>query len=804
MKINMYTMTKSFLFLVACLFSLQTLTAQTLTITGAGSPPYDVPSQFIRDHLTGPGIEILDVQYTGATGAVGYFTGGTSAIGLNRGLLLTTGRAATAGNSNGAEESGAEFASTDNLISTTDPLLNAVATAPLHDLTRYQITFRASSDSIRFRYVFASEEYPEYACSSFNDVFGFFLQGPGYPVAVNIARVPGTNLPVSINNVHPANGLGCNAKYLQYYNNNNNSNNQPTYDGYLDVFVAEAAVQPCGIYTMTLAIADVSDGAFDSGVFLEAKSFGSSPGVTASFEPVSAVLPENAVANTVSLHFTNLSPSQLPLTVTLGGTAQNGVDYELLDSVATVTTTDTVLYWLVQPLPDTLSELFETVELTVRDTGCLTAIFTLYIADPPTNFQPVDTILLAAAPVVLTAPAPTVLNDQTWTISNDSSFVIAPVSSLLYSSIEVSGSGVPLGQLNDLSLLQSVCVNIQHDFVGDLSLYLIAPDGKFVELSTGNGSSGDNYTSTCFSPAATQPITFGNVQAPASAAPFSGNFQPEGVWDDLLGAPLSGNWKLGVMDKANGFTGQFLNWSMTFSSSKLGNFSYLWSMGDTTKNVAVTTAGLYAVTISNTVGKVKKTFIVLNECSVFTQVATAICPGTSYVFGQEILTEPGVYNDIIPLSSGCDSVVALTLTFLPASTDTLLVVLLPGQSYTYEGQTLTAAGSYSFASTDANGCIYTVLIILSFTTATGEPGTVSTLHFSPNPAVGETLISWDNNQSFQQMRVFDVHGRLVVSQNISPANSVTLSTAGWATGWYSVVLEDGNLQQVRGRLLVKH
>ncbi len=53
------------------------------------------------------------------------------------------------------------------------------------------------------RYVFASEEYPEYVGSSFNDVMAVFVDGQ------NCALVPGSQTPVSINTVNP----GSNSQY---------------------------------------------------------------------------------------------------------------------------------------------------------------------------------------------------------------------------------------------------------------------------------------------------------------------------------------------------------------------------------------------------------------------------------------------------------------------------------------------------------------------------------------------------------------------------------------------------------------
>ena len=68
-------------------------------------------------------------------------------------------------------------------------------------------------------------------------------------------------------------GAGCNFDYGTYYNDNTGSATLQ-YDGYLDVFTAQAVVIPCETYTIKLAVADAGDGAFDTAVFMEAKSFG--------------------------------------------------------------------------------------------------------------------------------------------------------------------------------------------------------------------------------------------------------------------------------------------------------------------------------------------------------------------------------------------------------------------------------------------------------------------------------------------------------------------------------------------------
>src|SRR5690606_1780277 len=78
-----------------------------------------------------------------------------------------------------------------------------------------EFDFVPNGDSLMFRYVFASKEYPGYTCSSFNDAFGFFISGPGIngPFsnnAINIALIPGTDVPVAINTLNSGTPSGGN------------------------------------------------------------------------------------------------------------------------------------------------------------------------------------------------------------------------------------------------------------------------------------------------------------------------------------------------------------------------------------------------------------------------------------------------------------------------------------------------------------------------------------------------------------------------------------------------------------------
>ncbi|MBK8555014.1 MAG: proprotein convertase P-domain-containing protein [Lewinellaceae bacterium] len=121
--------------------------------------------------------------------------------------------------------------------------------------------------------------------------------------------------------------------------------------------------------------------------------------------------------------------------------------------------------------------------------------------------------------------------------------------------------------------LASVVINLNHTFDSDLDIYLRAPNGQILELSTDNGGSGDNYSNTTFCDNATVSIV-------GQAAPFSGVYRPEGSLTSsacgtnitptvtTLGgftAGQNGTWELVIKDDLGGDTGTMLNWSLSFA-----------------------------------------------------------------------------------------------------------------------------------------------------------------------------------------------------------------------------------------------
>ncbi|MBC7776430.1 MAG: choice-of-anchor L domain-containing protein, partial [Phycisphaerae bacterium] len=564
--------TQTLLLTALCLFALPfSSKAQFLQVTDVVSGPYN-PQSLISNVFLGAGVEVTNITFNGDPRSVGYFSGGTQSLGIERGIVLTSGFAGQ------AELVGGTFANNGNIGGTFEASLEAIATDVLNDVAVYTITFIPNADTLRFRYSFASEEYPEYACTAFNDVFGFFIQGPGYPVYTNIARVPGTMLPVSINNIHPNNPAAppCPPLNVQYYNDNLGSSLQPVYDGFTDVFTAMAVVTPCQPYTIKLAIADVGDGAYDSGVFLEAKSFGTgSLLVNATTVSADGTIAEGCVPGSVTFTLPEIRSQNYQVVFNVFGTATPGTDYQAIPNNLTIPAGQSTITVPISAFEDGIAESPESIGISVQVDPCNRDTVFLFIRDkillPPLL---VDTsTCLPNTPVQLNATVPTPVPPPP-AFTNQTDYNIPNGGNPVNSSINVFGVQPPVV---GPGVIRSVCINVEHSWIDEVDAYLISPGGVVVELTTDNGANGDNYTNTCFTPTATTLISFPGPFAPASAAPFTGDWLPEGPWSDLWGEPSNGNWRLRLTDDQNNILGKLLDWTITFEPNY--NVTYAWSPG---------------------------------------------------------------------------------------------------------------------------------------------------------------------------------------------------------------------------------
>ena len=279
--------------------------AQPITVSGVTGTS---PNTFLNTYFAGEGVHLDTCKFNWSIGNincpnVGLFSNTNPSFPFSSGILLATGNISMAPGPNDASGETAQTSCNQNI--TIDPNLQALLPSNQQVMTTSVLEFyfcsgrNLNNNNVSFNYIFASEEYPEYVCADVNDVFGFFLTGPAPPYCTsnttrNIAFIPGSNLPVSINTVNPgsvgsagsadncspANGGSLN--YSQFYRSSPSGNSSAIqFDGYTsrsengqDVgMTAEAMLCPCAEYKMKISIANVTDRLYDSGVFLEQGSF---------------------------------------------------------------------------------------------------------------------------------------------------------------------------------------------------------------------------------------------------------------------------------------------------------------------------------------------------------------------------------------------------------------------------------------------------------------------------------------------------------------------------------------------------
>ena len=217
----------------------------------------------LADLLIGDGVNISNVVLNCPQGAYGTFDASQSNIGMNEGVMLSSGSLTNAIGPNNLPD-----VSLDNLFPG-DAALTGLAGIATFDACILEFDITPERDTLKFEFVFGSDEYLEFVNAGYNDVFAFFISGPGITGTQNIALIPGTTTPVAIDNVN-------NLLNQQYFVDNGDGNTGPQftdptvvqYDGFTIVLTAIIPLIPGQTYHLRLAIADAGDEIYDSGVFI--------------------------------------------------------------------------------------------------------------------------------------------------------------------------------------------------------------------------------------------------------------------------------------------------------------------------------------------------------------------------------------------------------------------------------------------------------------------------------------------------------------------------------------------------------
>jgi PKD repeat protein len=214
----------------------------------------------ISNFMLGGCVEVTNIQYTGAPEAAGIFIDTANSIGMEYGVILTTGSAVIALGPNNSASAGNGHGLAG------DTMLTSLAGAPTYDACVVEFDFIPSGDTIFVAdFVFGSEEYPEFVNSGYNDAFGFFIDGPSTNGPINVAWIPGTTTPITIDNL--------NATVNSGYYLDNDGGTVLQYDGYTTPIYLDYPVLAGETYHFKVVIADAGDGVWDSGVIIRSQSF---------------------------------------------------------------------------------------------------------------------------------------------------------------------------------------------------------------------------------------------------------------------------------------------------------------------------------------------------------------------------------------------------------------------------------------------------------------------------------------------------------------------------------------------------
>lgn len=469
------------LILAFCLLKATDGVSQNITVNN--NAPYNDPVWLVKNVLVDAQNAVLPAYNPPFSGItllqptsiqVGYFNAVGTNFPLDSGIVMSTAGIGVAVPNGTFVNPGVARpdADLDGVITTL-----GLGTQNLYDKSVIEFSFIAVSDSLSFKYIFASNEYAGYTCSTFNDVFGFFVTGNGINgnpsmSTVNIAKIPNSNVPVAINTLnsgspsgtYPAsNCLNANPNYVAHsqYFVNNPGLNAVNFNGYTTVLKAEAAVICGNVYHIKLAVSDVFDGIENSAVFLGAKSFKVPryvftplPNATNSFQDTMAV--EGCSATPIIIEkVAGLIGKNIGISISTSGTAIEGVDYQnIVDSIwmPSSVNTDTIFIYAIN---DGLVEPAEKVVLN----------FDMHLSNCP--------VVPASAEIYIRDKAP--ISSSLSNLSTSGNDTLAcPNDSILLEANIFGGDGDTLWGWLDIPTL-----NVQHRYVSpsvNTTYYLYATD----------------------------------------------------------------------------------------------------------------------------------------------------------------------------------------------------------------------------------------------------------------------------------------------------------------------------------------
>ena len=202
-------------------------------------------------------------------------------------------------------------------------------------------------------------------------------------------------------------------------------------------------------------------------------------------------------------------------------------------------------------------------------------------------------------------------------------------------------------------------------------------------------------------------------------------------------------------------------------------------------DTTLTTTGTYTHTLQSVHGCDSVIALTLTVNPVFNTPLTAeICEGGNYSFFDTILTTAGTYMHTLQNVHGCDSVIALTLTVNPVYNTPLTAEICEGSSYSFFGQTLTTAGTYTHTLQTIHGCDSVIVLTLTVNPVFNTPLTAEICEGGSYDLYGQTLTT----AGIYTHTLQSVHGCdsvIALTLTVNPVYNTPVSAAICDGGSYS-------------------
>ena len=598
---------------------------------------------------TGSATVVSNVAYQGVYNVsnkyqVGYFTTATTTLaqmGFASGVVLSTGNTSDIPLSLGSDPRAAAQMSTGYTSTCANGEIRQTGTCPViindvdilagaynyYNASILEFDFVPVTNFAKFRYIFGSEEYEDnsgvinYQCSSYNDKFGFLISGPGISGgqgytndARNIARLANGS-EVSINSVNNGvvGGSGgapsaakCQAANSGWVQNVSTAEYLGTIDGTqlngnTKILTAQQnGLTPGQTYHIKLIVTDVSDGAYDAVVYLEAGSF-----ITNS--TADAGSNQSLCSNSTALHA--LLPSTGNWSV-VSGTASFANTSSITSSVAGLSQGANVLKW---------------------SNGIDSATVTVTVNTPP--------VITPGAPLTLTCTA--------------TSGAISASSNLSGSTYNWSGPGIVSGGTTSSATINATgnySITVTNPSTGCSATSLVSVNGNVTAPNVSLTSSGSitcltsNVTISASSTTVNATYNWGNGNNTSTLPVSAAGTYTTTVTDPANGCTASASISITSGSGAINFTHQETNTTCGSSNGSItvnvtsGNspYSYSWSNGGNSSLISNLSAGTYSVTISDQSGCSATGAIIINSSAVnnvtVSSVTSVICSGDSAQF----------------------------------------------------------------------------------------------------------------------------------------------------------------------------